>query len=192
MYVALDGKPAGTTPSHVVLKEGTKVSLTATMPGHAPMTKELGPALEPSPILFTLQPLPYVLVVRTTPAGGELNALGVTAISPAPLELGHVSGNFSVNAGKEGYQRTSQPVRLSEFTEQDGVMRATLQISLSPLPAAQGSQTRTRAQRARPRAQASTVLFSRLPIRSSWNGCDVSGVLALRPLSPFSNSGIAP
>lgn len=132
--VRRDGKAVGTTPTHIDAERGTKVVLVIASPGHAAATKELGPEFDGQPLHFNLVPLPYVLVVETQPPGGDLTALGKTAISPAPLELGHVSGSFTVTAGKDGYSRTTRPVRLVEFTEQDGVMRASIKLALSPLP----------------------------------------------------------
>jgi hypothetical protein len=39
-----------------------------------------------------------------------------------------------VSVGKVGYQRMTRPVRIEEFREENGVMRAEIEVRLSPLP----------------------------------------------------------
>jgi hypothetical protein len=48
--------------------------------------------------------------------------------------LGHLDGSVQVSVGKAGYQRMTRPVRLDEFREENGVMRAEIEVRLSPLP----------------------------------------------------------
>jgi hypothetical protein len=74
------------------------------------------------------------LVIKTTPPGATVHAKDLSAVSPAPLVLGHLDGMITATVEKEGHQRTSRTVRLEEFHEHDGTMRAEVTLSLSPLP----------------------------------------------------------
>jgi hypothetical protein len=88
----------------------------------------------PERLHFKLEPLPYAVTVRTDPAGAEISVNGRTAIAPGPLELGHLDGTAMMSVAKSGYQRVTRPLRLEEFIEQDGQMRAVVEVRLSPLP----------------------------------------------------------
>ncbi|MDD9936562.1 MAG: PEGA domain-containing protein, partial [Myxococcales bacterium] len=132
--VLLDGKPVGTTPTRLELAVGKEVAVTVRTKGYAALTKKVRPAAPPDPVRFKLDPLPYELVVKTTPRGAEVSVGEVSEVSPAPLKLGHLLGSVHVGVAKEGYRRMTRPVRLEEFSERDGVMRAVVEVRLSPLP----------------------------------------------------------
>src|SRR5438034_10960373 len=98
------------------------------------MTKTVVASKSAEPLRFKLEPLPYVVVVRTAPEGGVVSSGSHTAVSPAPLELGHLDGGVQVSVAKDGYQRVTRLVRLDEFTERNAMMKAELDVALSPLP----------------------------------------------------------
>jgi uncharacterized protein (TIGR02266 family) len=132
--VQVDGKTIGVSPLHAELPTGKQAEVTVSSEGYATMTKQIVPAAENDPLRFKLEPLPYELSVRTDPPDAELSVGAVTAIAPGPLALGHLDGSVQVSVGKVGYQRMTRPVRIEEFREESGVMRAEIEVRLSPLP----------------------------------------------------------
>jgi uncharacterized protein (TIGR02266 family) len=132
--VLVDGKPAGTTPVTLALKTTIPAEISVRSPGYAPKSQRVTPEVGMAPQHVELAPLPYELVINTTPPGATVRAKDVSAVSPAPLVLGHLDGMISVTVEKDGHQRTSRTVRLEEFHEQNGTMRAVVTLSLSPLP----------------------------------------------------------
>jgi hypothetical protein len=98
------------------------------------MTQTVVATAASEPLRFKLEPLPYALIVRSTPPGADVSVGQRSASAPAPLDLGHLDGGVQVSIAKDGYQRMTRLVRLDEFTEQGGVMRAVIEATLSPLP----------------------------------------------------------
>ena len=124
----------GETPTNVDLPLERETIVTVVAPGYAPQSKAVATVRGMEPLRFKLEPLPYVLVVVTTPAQAELSVGSTTSISPAPLALGHITGGVDVTISKNGYRRMTRQVRLDEFAERDGVLRAEIEVSLSPMP----------------------------------------------------------
>ena len=131
-----DGKPAGTTPATLSLTAGVAVELSVHSPGYATTTQRVTPQKGMTPQNFLLAPLPYELMVTTEPAGASVHVKDLSAVSPAPLTLGHLDGMVTATIDKDGYQRMSKTVRLEEFHEQGGTMRAEMSVTLSALPGA--------------------------------------------------------
>ena len=155
--ITVDGKRVGTTPSRVTLVVDKPTEVKVAAAGFAAMTRSLVPSADNEPLRFTLEPLPYALVVLTTPPQAQLSAGEHVSISPAPLELGHLDGGLQVSISKDGYQRMTRLVRLDEFTDRSGVMRAEIEVTLSPLPGsaappAQRGRSRNSRQREAPPA----------------------------------------
>jgi hypothetical protein len=134
--VLADGKPAGTTPATLSLSAGAPVEISVHSPGYTTATQRVTPQAGMPPQSFVLTPLPYELVITTDPSGGKVRVKELSALSPAPLALGHLDGMVTALVEKDGYQRMSRIVRLEEFHEQGGTMRAEVAVSLSPLPGA--------------------------------------------------------
>jgi uncharacterized protein (TIGR02266 family) len=141
-----DGKPAGTTPATLSLTAGVAVELSVHSPGYATTTQRVTPQKGTAPQSFVLAPLPYELLVTTEPAGANVHVKELSAVSPAPLTLGHLDGMVTATIDKDGYQRMSKTVRLEEFHEQGGTMRAEMSVTLSALPG--GARRRPPAARA--------------------------------------------
>lgn len=137
--VRVDGKRIGNAPLRATLARGREASVEVRSTGYATMTRAVTPAADNEPLRFKLEPLPFELVVRTDPPGAELSYGDRTAIAPGPLALGHVDGAVNVSISKEGYRRMTRPLRLDEFREDDGVMRAKIDVRLSPLPGVSGA-----------------------------------------------------
>lgn len=144
--VLADGKPAGTTPATLSLTAGVDVELSIHSPGYATTIQRVTPQKGMAPQSFVLAPLPYELVVKTEPAGANVHVKDLSAVSPAPLTLGHLDGMVTATIDKDGYQRMSKTVRLEEFHEQGGTMHADMSVTLSALPG--GARRRPPAARA--------------------------------------------
>lgn len=143
--ILIGGKSVGTTPMHVALPLGVEAQVSVRSPGFATMTQSVTVSSASDAQRFKLEPLPYAVIVTTDPPGAELSFEGHSATAPGPLELGHLDGSASISVAKSGYQRIARPLRLEEFFEQDGVMRAQVEVRLSPLPGGGASSThRTR------------------------------------------------
>jgi hypothetical protein len=140
--ITVDGKRVGTTPKHVSLPVGREAQIVVSSPGYASMSKRVVAGASTEPLRFKLEPLPFSLVVQTTPPEANVSVGRATATAPAPLDLGHLDGGVQVSIAKDGFQRMTRLVRLDEFAEKDGVMRAEIEVTLSPLPGFQGVPTK--------------------------------------------------
>ena len=132
--VHVAGVAAGVTPTNIDLPLGRDAIVTVGAQGYAAQTKTVAAASGMEPLRFKLEPLPYVLIVTTTPARADLSVGSTSSVSPAPLALGHISNGVDVTVAKDGYRRMTRLVRLEEFVEKDGVLRAEIEITLSPMP----------------------------------------------------------
>jgi hypothetical protein len=139
--VLIDGNPTGATPMRITLPLGRTAKITARSAGYASSEQTITAIKNPEPVRFNLAPLPYAITVRSVPPDAALDVGTRTAVAPGPLELGHLDGVIQVGVSKAGFQRMSRLVRLDEFTEMDGVMRAEIEVSLSPLPGTLGKAT---------------------------------------------------
>jgi uncharacterized protein (TIGR02266 family) len=124
----------GVTPLRVELPIGQPANVSVKSPGYAAETRVITAVAGQEPLRFKLEPLDYLLFVRTEPPEAELEIGTKTIIAPGPLELGHLDGGVLVTVSKPGHQRMTRPVRLEEFAEREGKMRAEIDVRLSPLP----------------------------------------------------------
>lgn len=129
-------KKQGNAPLTVKLPSNVPVEISVRSAGFASVTRAITPREGAAPESFELAPLPYQLVVTSDPPEATITADGKTAVAPAPLEVGHLSGPIAITIDKEGFQRIARSVKLDEFHEKDGVMRAEFAQTLTPLPAA--------------------------------------------------------
>ena len=136
--VSIDGKAVGATPVTVDLPAQTAVEVRVHSPGFEPKTEKVTPSTGMRPLHVALAPLTYELTIVSEPKGALVKAGEASAESPNPLVLGHVTGRgpIEVMVEKDGFQRMSRSVRLDEFEERDGKMRAELTLSLMPSPPA--------------------------------------------------------
>lgn len=148
--VAVDGKSVGATPVTLSLMSQATVELKVRSAGFATKIEKVTPAPGMAPLQIALAPLPYVLSITTDPPGAIVKVGEQKVESPAPLDLGHIDGPVTASIEREGFQRMSRSVRLDEFRERDGTLRAELSVSLSPLP---GARRRIPAAAARPVAR---------------------------------------
>lgn len=128
------GKQQGTVPFTAKLPSNVPIEVSVRSAGFATVKRSITPKESAAPEVFELAPLPYQLVMTSEPEGATVASAGKTAVSPAPLELGHLESMIYVTVDKEGFQRGTRSVRLDEFHEQDGVMRAEIALSLAPAP----------------------------------------------------------
>jgi hypothetical protein len=132
--VLVGDKRVGMSPLRVELPLGRPADVTVRSAGFAPQTRTITASSDHGPERFKLEPLDYLLFVRTEPPGAELEIGGKSATAPGPLALGHLDGSVLVTVSKAGHQRMTRPVRLEEFSEREGTMRAEIDVRLSPLP----------------------------------------------------------
>ncbi len=159
--VVIEGRVEGTTPATLSLPSTKPVEISVRMAGYSTLAKSIVPVAHMDPVRFKLEPLPYVLVVNTTPPGATITLGSKSVVAPAPLELGHLDGMVSVSVELDGYQRMSRVVRLDEFSEHDNVMRAEVALSLSQLP-----QEKVVSGRARPKPQPKAAAAPSAPVLS--------------------------
>lgn len=134
--VLVGGELKGETPVELTLPSARKTELTFEFEGYQTLTQVVEPQDPPSPEHFELSPLPFEIEVVTTPPGAEVSAEGVEPIvAPGVLQLGHIDGTATISAVKDGYRRTSRPIRMDAFNQQGEAMHAKLEIELSALPA---------------------------------------------------------
>lgn len=131
--VLVRGELRGESPLKLMLPEGQPVFIMVRAEGFTPLRRKVTPGKSPT-THFELKELQYEVVVASEPTGAEVSAEGNTVTTPGILKLGHLEGVVSISAQKEGFRRTSRPVRIDEFKLDGEVMRASLSISLSPLP----------------------------------------------------------
>jgi hypothetical protein len=131
----IGNKKLGTSPFTAKLPSNLPVEISLRSHGFATVTRSITPREGAPAEVFELGPLPYELVVTTEPAGATIASAGKSAVSPAPLELGHVEAAVSISVDKEGFQRSTRSLKLDEFHEEGGVMRAQITLSLAPTPA---------------------------------------------------------
>jgi uncharacterized protein (TIGR02266 family) len=129
-------KKQGNAPLTVKLPSNVPVEISVRSAGFATLTRSVTPREGATPESFELAPLSYQVVITTDPPGATIASGSASAVSPAPLDLGHLAGPAAVSIDKEGFQRSMRSVKLDEFREQDGVMRAEISLVLTPLPAA--------------------------------------------------------
>jgi hypothetical protein len=129
-------KKQGNAPLTVKLPSNVPVEISVRRTGFATVTRSVTPREGAAPESFELAPLSYHVVITTDPPGATIASGGSSAVSPAPLDLGHIEGPAAVSIDKEGFQRSMRSVKLDEFREQDGAMRAEISVALTPLPAA--------------------------------------------------------
>ncbi len=127
--VRVAGELLGETPVSVSLPVDTASTLTLKLPGYAELSREVTPS-EGATESFTLVSLPYVLDVRTIPAGARVSASGELVSSPGELRYSHLSRSILVIVTKRGYARNTVTVEPGTFEERDGAMRRSLEITL--------------------------------------------------------------
>ncbi|MET0387503.1 MAG: TIGR02266 family protein, partial [Polyangiales bacterium] len=124
----VNGQRIGATPTKLSLQTGTTVELSLSLAGYATKTERLAvtQALAGKPYEVALTPLPYELKVISEPEGATLSVGQATAVSPAPLALGHIDGPVTLTVELAGYRKLTRVVRLDEFQDQSGTLRAEL------------------------------------------------------------------
>jgi len=140
--VLVRGEKRGEAPLKLMLPQGEPVFITVRAEGFTPLRRKVTPGKAPT-AHFELKPMQYEVVVASEPTGAEVSVEGGASITtPGILKIGPLDSDISISAQKEGFRRTSRPVRIDEFKLDGDVMRASLSISLSALPggaSAQGS-----------------------------------------------------
>ena len=124
-------KLRGTAPLTLELVEGTPVIVRARAPGHAELSKQVTPKAKNDGLKLRLLPLQYLIEVVTTPPGASINVGGRRATTPAEIRLPDVpESETPISVRLAGYAVTRTRVLPSQFVEQDGAMRAVVDITL--------------------------------------------------------------
>ncbi|MDB4971816.1 MAG: TolA protein [Myxococcaceae bacterium] len=131
----------GPAPQSLKLPSGVPVVVRATAPGHSEAREELTPSKR-TKLALQLQPFPYVVRVESTPPGAEVTIGAHKGATPVELTLDPPpTGQLAVNAKLEGYEGAKTRLKLDQFVETDGAMRAQLSLTLQPsLPKQTGKE----------------------------------------------------
>lgn len=132
--VWLAGQRAGVTPLRLTLPAEVPVDLELRNRGFETAHRSVTPMAGMAPEAFELRALRYELTVETNPPGATVNTNKQTAVSPTPIDLGTPRASVAISVQLEGHQSTSRVVRLAEFQERNGMMRARVAVTLTPLP----------------------------------------------------------
>ncbi|NOY93189.1 MAG: TIGR02266 family protein [Deltaproteobacteria bacterium] len=127
--VRVAGELLGQTPVSVSLPADTASTMTLKLAGYAELSREVTPS-EGATESFTLEALPFVLDVRTIPAGARVSAGGQAVSAPGELRYPRLSRSILVIATKRGYARNTVTVEPGTFEERDGAMRRSVEITL--------------------------------------------------------------
>jgi hypothetical protein len=104
-------------------------------PGYKPMTQAYTVAQKNDPLRFKLEPMQFLLTVRTTPEDAHVTARGKSGDHAQPIDLGFVDGAVNVVVSKSGFEKKQRTIGLDAFTERDGVMVAEIDVGLRRLGA---------------------------------------------------------
>lgn len=129
--ITVDGEAAGTAPTELQLPIGREVTVAVDAEGYAEASQQVTAVEEgQEPLSFELEALPYRLSVATTPEGARVMAGGRRVTAPGEIDLRNSRGEIAVTAVKAGYTRARQTIHTDTFSESDGAMRGTLQLTL--------------------------------------------------------------
>jgi uncharacterized protein (TIGR02266 family) len=133
----VNGESRGKAPLKLELPEGVLARITARAPGFAENTQEITPASGQKTVRFVLTPLPFVVYVETTPPGAKLSVGARRGVSPGEIVLGPAfRGMLGVTARLPGYEAANAPLRVEDFAQTSDNMRASVNLTLTPLPPA--------------------------------------------------------
>jgi hypothetical protein len=133
----VNGESKGKALIKVELPEGVPARITARAPGFAESTQEITPVAGQKTVRFTLNALPFLVHVETTPSGAKLSIGAKRGTSPGDIVLGPVfHGMLGVTARMTGYETGHAPLRAEDFTQTAENMRMDVNLTLTPLPPA--------------------------------------------------------
>jgi uncharacterized protein (TIGR02266 family) len=154
--ISVNDTERGPSPIEIEAPIGTALTATARLAGYRIATQEVTPSRPGRPVRMQLAALPYVIEVTTTPPGARVRAGGRTASAAGAtnrITISRPNGPVAVSASLAGYLDTTQNVSIGSFTERDGEMVASIDLTLrqrpAPTPAASAAP--------RPREEAATT-----------------------------------
>lgn len=132
----------GLSPLTLELPEGKQVTLRVRAPGYSELTQEVTPKIKSESVKLRLSPLPYVVRIESTPPGASVNVGGQRGTTPVELQLDEApAAELPVSARLTGYALARTQIEPRSFAEQEGAMRATVSLKLTPqLPGASGKE----------------------------------------------------
>jgi uncharacterized protein (TIGR02266 family) len=135
--VLLGGELKGQAPLKLPLPEGVVSLVTVRAAGYSESSQQVDPAASPKKVLrFALLPLPYRVRVDTTPPGAKIFVGAKTGKAGEEIDLGAVKGQLAITARLAGYEVLRAPLKLDAFTQTADAMRASVSLTLVPLPVA--------------------------------------------------------
>ncbi|MCZ7685094.1 MAG: PEGA domain-containing protein [Sandaracinaceae bacterium] len=148
--VLVDGQERGAAPLEVQLPIGQAATVVARLAGHTEASREVTATEGQAAIRLTLQAMPYVIHVETTPPGARVRSSAGTVTTPGDLRLRAApSGPLALTAQLRGHEDGSHQVQVADFAESEGRMVATVTLTLTeraapvrPTPPAGGGTRR--------------------------------------------------
>jgi uncharacterized protein (TIGR02266 family) len=126
----IDSKGAGKTPTTLHLMSGTTVELSLRLRGYTPKTDSVTVVQGMPARDYVLLPIAHELTITTAPPGALVTVADMSARSPKPLTLGSLAGPITATIELQGFKRVERKIKLDEFHEQEGVLRAQLTETL--------------------------------------------------------------
>ncbi len=166
--IRIDGAERGEAPLRIDLPEGRPVTVEARLRGHRPVSQRWTPSNTESRLRLVLEPLPVVVAVTSTPPGARVRIGDQHIVTPGELKLPRLpSAPLRVTATLPGHRRQTARLAPAEFQETGSTMRASLSLTLAPLPEAPDSASNApRRPTKRPAARTQPTPSSEEPARS--------------------------
>lgn len=130
--VRVNGEERGTSPVSVALPIGQEVVVTLKAPGFAEASRTITATATTGAQRISLTRLTYVLKVETNAPNPAIGALRRTANAAGEIELPTVPPAFQVAVMADGFTRATRDLRAADFVEENGAMRLTVQVPLTP------------------------------------------------------------
>jgi uncharacterized protein (TIGR02266 family) len=136
--VLVAGEAKGKVPLKLSLPEGVPTPVTVRAPGYAESTQDVtATADQKKPVRFALLALPYVVRVNTTPPGAKITIGAKHGNAGDEIVLGTaLKGMLGITARLAGHEVQRAPLKLEDFTQTADKMSTTVDLTLTPLPAA--------------------------------------------------------
>ena len=129
--VKLDGKEQGSTPVKLLVEVGREVKVAVKADGYAEEVQTFRANGSSPSLRFNLQPLPYILEVRTLPPVAIASVGESNFTTPGELKLGVLlKAPVDLVVRKAKHHRISQRIEPTLFTEQEGAMRYRMLLKL--------------------------------------------------------------
>jgi hypothetical protein len=152
--VRVNGEERGTSPVSVALPIGQEVVVTLKAPGFAEASRTITATATTAAQRISLTRLPYVLKVETNAPNPAIGALRRTPTRRRDRAADRARRAFQVAVMADGFTRATRDLRAADFVEENGAMRFTVQVPLTPTRGARAPHARRPGRRSQQRAAA--------------------------------------